>query len=170
MTVLEYFNYEVDLLDDMRNVKTAAARNAIQTELEKMLKDHKQFVYNTIEQFEGKLREKATAVDKLLRGQTPDHVKKMMADFGFYELEECDDTVSPPDKFVHAGPSGKNLPPRRIKQLCSDTHGILDGNSASRKQAVQDQKNAVKELSTAVEDRSSTDKAAGGKKTRKSRK
>ena len=158
MTVLEYFDYEAQLLDDLQNVKTVHARNAIQAELVKMLKDHKQFVYNTIKQFEDRIRESTQAAGQIMQGQTPDYVKKMMAEFGFHELEECDDTVSPPSKYKYAGASGKKLTPKRIKQLCADTSTSLDEKTEDQERVVYEHNKVVEELSTVVKDPQPADK------------
>lgn len=170
MTVLEYFDYEAQLIDDMKNVKTVHARNAIQAELAKMLKDHKQFVYNTIKQFENKIHENTQIAGQVLKGQTPDYVKKMMAEFGFYELEECDDVVSPPNKFKTSGPSGKKLTPSRIKQLCKDVGYPIEEQDTE--QQVAEQKKEAEELSTLVgaPPADMTQKPAGRKRTKKAQK
>jgi hypothetical protein len=158
MTVLEYFDYEAQLLDDLQNVKTIHARNAIQSELVKMLKDHKQFVYNTIKQFEDRIRENAQAAGQIMQGQTPDYVKKMMAEFGFHELEECDDTVSPPSKYKYAGANGKKLTPKRIKQLCADASTSLDEKTEDQERVVYEHNKVAEELSAVVKDPQPADK------------
>ena len=167
MTVLEYFDYEAQLLDDLQSVKTIHARNAIQSELVKILKDHKQFVYNTIKQFEDRIRENAQTAGQIMQGQTPDYVKKMMAEFGFHELEECDDTVG---NYKFSDTQTKKLTPKRIKQLCVDVSTDSAENADDGKQAVDDQKQAAETSSASVEDRPFTgkrQKIASRKKSKK---
>ena len=147
MTVLEYFDCEARLLDDLQLVKTIHARNAIQIELAKMLKDHKQLVYNTIKQFEDRIRENARAAGQIMQGQTPDYVKKMMSEFGFCELEPCDDTVC---NYTNA--CTKKLTAKRIKQLCADTSMPLDEKTEDQERAVYECTKTIAELSTVVED------------------
>lgn len=155
MTVLEYFDYEVRLLNDLQNVKTIHARNAIQSELGKMLNDHKQLVYNTIKQFEDRIRENAQAAGQIMQGQTPDYVKKMMSEFGFCELEPCDDTVG---NYKFSDARTKKLTSKRIKQLCTDTSTSLDEKTEDQERAVYEHNKVVKELCTVVKDPPPVDK------------
>ena len=94
MTVLEFFDYEKQLLADFEAVKTPHARNAIYKEIVNVLESHKQFVTNTIQNFEQSLKEAHNDAKALVEGKTPAYVTKMMADFGFHELEEDDGSNS----------------------------------------------------------------------------
>jgi hypothetical protein len=94
MTVLEFFDYEKQLLADFDAVKTPHARNAIYKEIVDVLESHKRFVTNTIQNFEQSLKEAHNDAKALVEGKTPAYVTKMMADFGFHELEEDDGNYS----------------------------------------------------------------------------
>lgn len=91
MTVFEYFDYEKQLMEDLKAVKTQRAKDAIYDSILKVLDDHKAFVTNTMREFEARAQESAKHIVQAYRGETPDYVKKLMAEFGFYELEEAED-------------------------------------------------------------------------------
>lgn len=126
MNVLEYFDYEKQLLRDYEAVKTPHAKTAVFKTLMDTLDTHKEFVFNTISSFEENLRNAKKDVQRAQDGQTPKYVTDMMAEFGFIEAEtvvECEqedcvldrDTY---DKLVGKTPSGprpkfaeENTPP-----------------------------------------------------------
>ena len=89
MTVLEYFDYEKQLLQDYEAVKTPHAKTAVFKTLMDTLDTHKEFVFNTISSFESSIKEAHERSEQTLAGKTPDYVKDMMAEFGFHELEEA---------------------------------------------------------------------------------
>lgn len=95
MTVLEYFDYEKRLLEDFNAVKTKHAKDAVYASLMKVFDEHRAFVLNTIRKFETDAKENAKKAVQIYKGETPDYVKNLMAEFGFYELEECDDCCRP---------------------------------------------------------------------------
>ena len=72
MNVLEYFDYEKQLLRDYEAVKTPNAKIA---------------VFNTISSFEENLKSTRKDVQNAYNGQTPKYVVDMMAEFGFTEAE-----------------------------------------------------------------------------------
>jgi len=88
MTVLEYFDYEKQLLRDYDNVKTPHARKAVYQTLIDTLDTHKSFVYNTISSFEESIKQTRIDAESIQKGETPKYVKDMMAEFGFRDLEE----------------------------------------------------------------------------------
>lgn len=89
MTVLEYFDYEKQLLRDYDAVKTPHAKAAVFETLMDTLDTHKKFVFNTIASFEENLKNARADLQKAQNGETPTYVKDMMAEFGFYEPEEA---------------------------------------------------------------------------------
>ena len=95
MTVLEYFDYEKRLLEDFNAVKTKHAKDAIYASLMKVFDEHRVFVLNTIRRFETDAKENAKKAVQIYKGETPDYVKNLMAEFGFYEPERCDDCCGP---------------------------------------------------------------------------
>lgn len=88
MTVLEYFDYEKQLLRDYEAVKTPHAKAAVFKTLMDTLDTHKEFVFNTISSFEENIKNARADLQKVQKGETPSYVKDMMAEFGFYEAEE----------------------------------------------------------------------------------
>ena len=90
MTVLEYFDYEKQLLRDYEAVKTPHAKAAVFKTLMDTLDTHKEFVYNTISSFEENLRNARADLQKAQNGETPKYVMDMMAEFGFVESEEVE--------------------------------------------------------------------------------
>lgn len=88
MTVLEYFDYEKQLLRDYEAVKTPHAKAAVFKTLTDTLDTHKEFVFNTISSFEENIKNVRADLQKVQKGETPSYVKDMMAEFGFYEAEE----------------------------------------------------------------------------------
>ena len=90
MTVLEYFDYEKALLDDYHAVKTPHAKTAMYKMIRDTLETHQRFVLNTIRSFEQSLKDARSDAKAVAEGKTPAYVTKMMADFGFHELEEDD--------------------------------------------------------------------------------
>lgn len=91
MNVLEYFDYEKQLLRDYEAVKTPHAKAAVFKTLMDTLDTHKEFVFNTISSFEENLKNARKDIQKAYNGQTPKYVTNMMAEFGFYEAEEDKD-------------------------------------------------------------------------------
>ena len=89
MTVLEYFDYEKQLLRDYEAVKTPHAKAAVFKTLMDTLDTHREFVFNTISSFEENLKGARADLQKAQIGETPTYVKDMMAEFGFYEPEEA---------------------------------------------------------------------------------
>lgn len=92
MTVLEYFDYEKQLLKDYDAVKTPHAKIAVFKTLMDTLDTHRDFVYNTISSFDEKVKDMQKGFSD---GKTPEYVKDMMAEFGFHELEEAE--ITPPE-------------------------------------------------------------------------
>lgn len=87
MNVLEYFDYEKQLLRDYEAVKTPNAKIAVFNTLLDTLDRHKEFVFNTISSFEENLKSTRKDVQNAYNGQTPKYVVDMMAEFGFAEAE-----------------------------------------------------------------------------------
>ena len=87
MNVLEYFDYEKQLLRDYEIVKTPHAKTAVFNTLLDTLDRHKEFVFNTISSFEENLKSTRKDVQNAYNGQTPKYVVDMMAEFGFTEAE-----------------------------------------------------------------------------------
>ena len=87
MNVLEYFDYEKQLLRDYEAVKTPNAKIAVFNTLLDTLDRHKEFVFNTISSFEDNLKNARKDIQKAYNGQTPKYVVDMMAEFGFTEAE-----------------------------------------------------------------------------------
>lgn len=90
MNVLEYFDYEKQLLRDYEAVKTPHAKTAVFKTLMDTLDTHKAFVFNTISSFEENLKGARADLRKVQKGETPKYVKDMMAEFGFAEAEEVE--------------------------------------------------------------------------------
>lgn len=90
MNVLEYFDYEKQLLRDYEAVKTPHAKTAVFTTLMDTLDTHKEFVFNTISSFEENLKSARKDIQKAYSGQTPKYVTDMMAEFGFVEAEDVE--------------------------------------------------------------------------------
>ena len=87
MNILEYFDYEKQLLQDYEAVKTPNAKIAVFNTLLDTLDRHKEFVFNTISSFEENLKSTRKDIQKAYNGQTPKYVVDMMAEFGFTEAE-----------------------------------------------------------------------------------
>ena len=87
MNILEYFDYEKQLLQDYAAVKTPYAKTAVFNTLLDTLDRHKEFVFNTISSFEDNLRNARKDVQNAYKGRTPKYVVDMMAEFGFMEAE-----------------------------------------------------------------------------------
>ena len=87
MNILEYFDYEKQLLQDYAAVKTPYAKTAVFNTLLDTLDRHKEFVFNTISSFEDNLKNARKDIQKAYNGQTPKYVVDMMAEFGFTEAE-----------------------------------------------------------------------------------
>ena len=87
MNILEYFDYEKQLLQDYAAVKTPYAKTAVFNTLLDTLDRHKEFVFNTISSFEENLKSTRKDVQNAYNGQTPKYVVDMMAEFGFTEAE-----------------------------------------------------------------------------------
>ena len=87
MNVLEYFDYEKQLLRDYGAVKTPNAKIAVFNTLLDTLDRHKEFVFNTISSFEDNLKNARKDVQNAYKGRTPKYVVDMMAEFGFTEAE-----------------------------------------------------------------------------------
>ena len=85
MNILEYFDYEKQLLQDYAAVKTPYAKTAVFNTLLDTLDRHKEFVFNTISSFEDNLKNARKDIQKAYNGQTPKYVVDMMAEFGFTE-------------------------------------------------------------------------------------
>jgi len=90
MNVLEYFDYEKQLLRDYEAVKTPHAKTAVFKTLMDTLDTHKEFVFNTISSFEENLKNARKDIQKAYNGQTPKYVVDMMAEFGFTEAEDVE--------------------------------------------------------------------------------
>ena len=90
MNVLEYFDYEKQLLRDYEAVKTPHAKTAVFNTLLDTLDRHKEFVFNTISSFEDNLKNARKDIQKAYNGQTPKYVVDMMAEFGFTEAEDVE--------------------------------------------------------------------------------
>jgi hypothetical protein len=90
MNVLEYFDYEKQLLRDYEAVKTPHAKTAVFTTLMDTLDTHREFVFNTISSFEENLKNARKDIQKAYSGQTPKYVTDMMAEFGFAEAEDVE--------------------------------------------------------------------------------
>lgn len=90
MNVLEYFDYEKQLLRDYEAVKTPHAKTAVFNTLLDTLDRHKEFVFNTISSFENNLKNARKDIQKAYNGQTPKYVVDMMAEFGFTEAEDVE--------------------------------------------------------------------------------
>lgn len=90
MNVLEYFDYEKQLLHDYEVVKTPHAKTAVFNTLLDTLDRHKKFVFNTISSFEDNLKNARKDIQKAYNGQTPKYVVDMMAEFGFTEAEDVE--------------------------------------------------------------------------------
>lgn len=90
MNVLEYFDYEKQLLRDYEAVKTPHAKTAVFNTLLDTLDRHKEFVFNTISSFEENLKSARKDIQKAYNGQTPKYVTDMMAEFGFSEAEDVE--------------------------------------------------------------------------------
>ena len=90
MNVLEYFDYEKQLLQDYEAVKTLHAKTAVFNTLLDTLDRHKEFVFNTISSFEENLKNARKDIQKAYNGQTPKYVVDMMAEFGFTEAEDVE--------------------------------------------------------------------------------
>ena len=90
MNVLEYFDYEKQLLRDYEAVKTPHAKTAVFTMLMDTLDTHRKFVFNTISSFEDNLKSARKDIQKAYSGQTPKYVTDMMAEFGFTEAEDVE--------------------------------------------------------------------------------
>lgn len=90
MNVLEYFDYEKQLLRDYNEVKTPHAKTAVFNTLLDTLDRHKEFVFNTISGFEENLKNACKEdIQKPYNGRTPKYVVDMMAEFGFTEAEDA---------------------------------------------------------------------------------
>ena len=87
INILEYFDYEKQLLRDYEAVKTPNAKIAVFNTLLDTLDRHKEFVFNTISSFEDNLKNARKDIQKAYNGQTPKYVVDMMAEFGFTEAE-----------------------------------------------------------------------------------
>ena len=90
MNVLEYFDYEKQLLRDYEIVKTPHAKTAVFNTLLDTLDRHKEFVFNTISSFEDNLKSARKDLQKAYNSQTPKYVVDMMAEFGFTEAEDAE--------------------------------------------------------------------------------
>lgn len=96
MTVFEYFNYEKQLLEDLKSVKTACVKDAIYGAFVKVLDDHQAFIVNMMRELDRKADESVKNMAQICKGETPEYVKKIMAEFGFYELGETPDDYHSP--------------------------------------------------------------------------
>ena len=90
MNVLEYFDYEKQLLRDYEAIKTPHAKIAVFNTLLDTLDRHKEFVFNTISSFEDNLKSARKDLQKAYNSQTPKYVVDMMAEFGFTEAEDVE--------------------------------------------------------------------------------
>ena len=90
MNVLEYFDYEKQLLRDYEAIKTPHAKTAVFNTLLDTLDRHKEFVFNTISSFEDNLKSARKDLQKAYNSQTPKYVVDMMAEFGFTEAEDVE--------------------------------------------------------------------------------
>ena len=145
MNVLEYFDYEKQLLRDYEAVKTPNAKIAVFNTLLDTLDRHKEFVFNTISSFEENLKSTRKDVQNAYNGQTPKYVVDMMAEFGFTEAETIEreqedcildyDTynklvgknlVRPQPKFVDENPSEQKNQKmkRRTRRKKSETDQV----------------------------------------------
>ena len=145
MNVLEYFDYEKQLLRDYEAVKTPNAKIAVFNTLLDTLDRHKEFVFNTISSFEENLKSTRKDVQNAYNGQTPKYVVDMMAEFGFTEAETIEreqedcildyDTynklvgknpVRPQQKFVDENPSEQKNQKmkRRTRRKKSETDQV----------------------------------------------
>lgn len=135
MTVLEYFDYEKRLMEDLKAVRTQRAKDAIYDSIIKVLDDHKKFVLDMMREFDAKVQESAKHLAQAYRGETPDYVKKLMAEFGLYELEEADDVS------IFAKPvldMKKPISAKRMKDLCADGDGLIEDFRKSRGNGLSD--------------------------------
>lgn len=123
MTVLQYFDCEKAVLDDMRRVTTQRAKDAVCETLVKLLAEHRQFVLDTLKKLEDAAAENAKRAVQIYRGETPDYVRKLMAEFGFYELEECVDSSM---LSRLPGHMRKDIS-RKLKSLCRTDDDAGDG-------------------------------------------
>ena len=145
MNILEYFDYEKQLLQDYAAVKTPYAKTAVFNTLLDTLDRHKEFVFNTISSFEENLKSTRKDVQNAYNGQTPKYVVDMMAEFGFTEAETIEreqedcildyDTynklvgknpVRPQQKFVDENPSEQKNQKmkRRTRRKKSETDQV----------------------------------------------
>ena len=145
MNILEYFDYEKQLLQEYAAVKTPYAKTAVFNTLLDTLDRHKEFVFNTISSFEENLKSTRKDVQNAYNGQTPKYVVDMMAEFGFTEAETIEreqedcildyDTynklvgknpVRPQQKFVDENPSEQKNQKmkRRTRRKKSETDQV----------------------------------------------
>ena len=90
MNVLEYLDYEKQLLRDYNKVKTPDAKIAVFNTLLDTLDRHKEIIFNMISCFEENLKNACKEdIQKPYNGQTPKYVVDMMAEFGFTEAEDA---------------------------------------------------------------------------------
>ena len=68
MNVLEYFDYEKQLLRDYETVKTPHAKTAVFTMLMDTLDTHRKLVFNTISSFEDNLKSVRKDIQKAYSG------------------------------------------------------------------------------------------------------
>lgn len=137
MNVLEYFDYEKQLLRDYEAVKTPHAKAAVFKTLMDTLDTHKEFVFNTISSFEENLKNTRKDIQKAYNGQTPKYVVDMMAEFGFTEAEdverEQEDCILDRDtynKLIGKNPTvprpkfaDENQPVQKNRKIKRRTHG-----------------------------------------------
>ena len=148
MNILEYFDYEKQLLQDYAAVKTPYAKTAVFNTLLDTLDRHKEFVFNTISSFEDNLKNARKDVQNAYKSRTPKYEGDMMAEFGFTEAdtvereyEDCNildyDTynklvgknpVRPQPKFADENPSEqkKQKIKRRTRGKKSETDKVQE--------------------------------------------
>ena len=134
MNVLEYFDYEKQLLRDYEAVKTPHAKTAVFNTLLDTLDRHKEFVFNTISSFEENLKNARKDIQKAYNGQTPKYVVDMMAEFGFTEAEDVErgqeDCIL--DRDTYDKLIGKN-PARPRPKFADENQPDLNGSKKKRR-------------------------------------
>lgn len=134
MNVLEYFDYEKQLLRDYEAVKTPHAKTAVFNTLLDTLDRHKEFVFNTISSFEENLKNARKDIQKAYNGQTPKYVVDMMAEFGFTEAEDVErgqeDCIL--DRDTYNKLIGKN-PTRPRPKFADENQPDLNGSKKKRR-------------------------------------
>jgi len=135
MNVLEYFDYEKQLLRDYEAVKTPHAKTAVFNTLLDTLDRHKEFVFNTISSFEENLKSARKDIQKVYNSQTPKYVTDMMAEFGFSEAEDVErgqeDYIL--DRDTYKKLIGKN--PTRPRPKFADENQPAPKNQKKKRQA-----------------------------------